>query len=472
MTLTVTPTVDMTSTPPSVSLSVVDSTNSVTSVTVQRYAGGGASDTVRTSDGGSLPLTSSPVTVRTNLVAMPQPTPTYGVGAWSGYTPSGGVVATSTVATGGPTGAAGFLRRTTTTAVAGVGGPFYPCANGSATTAGNYTASAWVRSSVAGSVTPAIEWHDSGGALISATTSPLVSLAANTWTRVSISGTAPAGNDHITFTVFGSGPLQTTSATFDVTMALVEASGALGTYFDGNTTDTAADTYAWTGTTGSSTSTDTPAASKVATLVDYLPPYGVPVSYSVNGGTPSNVIVVDVLEPWLIHPFTPSLSRPVELRQGSLDTRTRATSRGVFKPVGRKRPLVVTGGARQDPESALIVSTTSEAEIAQLEQLLADDQVLLFNVSPQLGLAVTTNYLSIGDVDEVRPSGAAGTDSTRDWKLPFLVVDPPISGTAANTSGGSPAARTWADMAVQYGTWAAAEAVYSTWAKAEAGTPG
>lgn len=225
-------------------------------------------------------------------------------------------------------------------------------------------------------------------------------------------------------------------------------------------------------------------------FIDYAAPYGAQVSYQVNGaGALTDAVQINTDTPWLVDPFTPARSVPVSLRAGSFEQRTRATVRGVFQPIGRVRPLVVTSGARPSAESSIIVETTSDYEADHLELLLAYDSVLLLNVPASLGFGVPTDFISVGDVTEARPSDI-GANPLRAWTLPFQVVDPPVAGTGTvwNPGGGAPGTgtggggggqaggggstgtRTWALAEAQVnGTWADAAAKWPTWATAEVG---
>jgi hypothetical protein len=213
----------------------------------------------------------------------------------------------------------------------------------------------------------------------------------------------------------------------------------------------------------------TSGSTKVGTLIDTEPPYGVPVSYSVNGGIPGSPVTVAEARVWLVHPFNPGLSMPLTVSK--LPTRSRAVSRGMFKPLGRKNPIPVTDGARQSSEFTMGVRTHTPAEQVALDQLLDDASTLLLNVPVTLSWGVGASYISVGDLTEDRTVNY-GPVPLREWSLPFQVVDSPISGTATNTTGGGAGTRTWADLSVERVTWANAGAAYSLWSRAEAGTPG
>ena len=202
-------------------------------------------------------------TLRTNLVT----TPSFeggALGSWAVVAGTGGTAAGSVQASGGlATGTGTHLARATwsaaTTAPSG-GWQFPQMPVAVATT---YTGSAWLRASKAQQVYAAIQWLDGSNAVISTSKSAVVSLAANTAQRVSLTAVAPAGAVKATlqFLVDTTGSNWAASNTFDLDGALFEAATVLGAYFDGSTGTAGATHYAWTGTAFASTS--------VAQVTDY-----------------------------------------------------------------------------------------------------------------------------------------------------------------------------------------------------------
>ena len=92
-------------------------------------------------------------------------------------------------------------------------------------------------------------------------------------------------------------------------------------------------------------------------LYDYEMPYGAAVSYS-SLETPaasSAQVTVNVSSVWLVHPGVPSLSRPITVSK--FGDRTSKVQRGVFHPMGRATPVVVTDGVRGSAEYELTVVT-------------------------------------------------------------------------------------------------------------------
>ncbi|MGN6272486.1 MAG: hypothetical protein ACTHMQ_05280 [Protaetiibacter sp.] len=114
-----------------------------------------------------------------------------------------------------------------------------------------YRITAWLRASVAKTVTPSAQWS---GATPNAT-APNVSLAANTWTKVTWTVTVPAGATRMgpywySTTAWASGN------TIDATGLIVTEGTDEVEFFDGAWSDTHY-TYAWTGTANNSSSTRT-----------------------------------------------------------------------------------------------------------------------------------------------------------------------------------------------------------------------
>jgi prepilin-type N-terminal cleavage/methylation domain-containing protein len=121
-----------------------------------------------------------------------------------------------------------------------------------------FTYSAWLRSSRAQNINPWMIYYDSLGAFLANggfNTVP-VNLPANTWVRVTLTNTVPAGAaiGSIDFSPYFSGINWVAGDTLDIDDALFEQSPTLGTYFDGSTPPSGNYTYAWTGAANASTS--------------------------------------------------------------------------------------------------------------------------------------------------------------------------------------------------------------------------
>lgn len=115
--------------------------------------------------------------------------------------------------------------------------------------------SAYVRVNAAHTATVTIEYRDASNALLSTTSATTVALAANTWTRLSVSATAPANTAYanVRARVMDGGAI---GNNIEVTGLLFELGDVLGAYFDGATPDADPFYYRWTGTAHASASTE------------------------------------------------------------------------------------------------------------------------------------------------------------------------------------------------------------------------
>ena len=215
----------------------------------------------------SFEAASSTVTVRTNLCTNPR----VGVDLSTiGATSSGAAPTLSRVATGGPTGTATFARATAGGALTHMQVSWGGAGTNLVTPALRYTASGWMRSSLAATVKLFLEFYDAGNVILGSVTF-IGSISANVWTRYSVDGTAPAGSVRAVI-YFRGEAAYVLDSTLDATAVLVEQSPVLGTYLDGATPAGGDFTYAWTGTADASTSVQqgsgvaTMSGSQVATI--------------------------------------------------------------------------------------------------------------------------------------------------------------------------------------------------------------
>lgn len=196
------------------------------------------------------------MTVRTNLALNPRPN---GTNNWLAYAGTGATSTVTNPSTGGPTGSY-YLRQTWTVAAsAGDGNWGTDAGTRPVLVAGTvYTTSVWIRSSVARSVQMYVHMLTSGASVIASYGSGAVSLAANTWTQISVANiTAPALTTQANVEVRNQGANFAVGNTYDVALELLEAAASVGTYFDGSSTSGGGVTYAWTGTANASSSTAT-----------------------------------------------------------------------------------------------------------------------------------------------------------------------------------------------------------------------
>lgn len=151
--------------------------------------------------------------------------------------------------------------------VTGTGSSSGPYSDGTAVTAGDsYAASSWlyVGTTLANDCKLiGLGWYDSGGTLLSTVWGPTLvagSLTVNqygsaAWQQFAVVGQAPAGAASVRVLVAG-GTLAT-GEVVNVAGVLLEQADGAGPFFDGDTADTAAWAYEWTGTTDASPSTMT-----------------------------------------------------------------------------------------------------------------------------------------------------------------------------------------------------------------------
>lgn len=102
----------------------------------------------------------------------------------------------------------------------------------------DYTASAYLRSSGAHDVVAQILWYDTIGTLLGVTPGTVVHVpGTNTWTRVTVTGSAPASVDyaHVQFVTTDVVGWVAPTGTLDIDGALFETGTETLTYFDGDT---------------------------------------------------------------------------------------------------------------------------------------------------------------------------------------------------------------------------------------------
>lgn len=112
-----------------------------------------------------------------------------------------------------------------------------------------YTFSCWVRTSVARTVTPQIQFQDAANVNVgTAVSGSAVALSAATWTRVFVTATAPAGASRLQ-PIVSVASLASTNVV-QVDEALIEPAPLMGAYFDGSDAG-----GTWSDTANNSTST-------------------------------------------------------------------------------------------------------------------------------------------------------------------------------------------------------------------------
>lgn len=174
----------------------------------------------------------------------------------------------------------------------------------------------------------------------------------------------------------------------------------------------------------------------------------------------SSQVTVPSSTPWLIHPGVPALSMPIVLRPGSLQEEMFGAVQGVFHPMGRVNPVIVTDGARKGSQSSITVILETLNDLAALRALISDAGVLLLNIPADQQYGFSTAYVAISDVRVARLTSIS-TDPYRDVTLPFYVVDRP--------AGGSQSQRSYADLLAAYSTYPTLDAAYPNYTAMLAG---
>ncbi len=123
---------------------------------------------------------------------------------------------------------------------------------------------------------------------------------------------------------------------------------------------------------------------------------------------------------WLKHPNVPSLNMPVELF--SYANVERAARRGVFHPVGARRPVVISD-TRGSEVGVVVVQMRTEADRDLLDALLDTTDVLLLQGPAAAG--EPDRYVSVGDASTVRVVDNADFHIRR-ATLPWVRVDVPL----------------------------------------------
>lgn len=207
----------------------------------------------------SMEATSGTVEVHRNIALNPGPR-TADLTRWSFGVATGEVVTGSWVSTpgDGPEGRTGFARRTVTTAkTGGTGGPFYRAVSGEFSgVAGDVrTLSIWARFSHATEVVLNADVR-LGTVGAGGTVSNPVQVAANVWTRLSMTVTAlgPYDGSQLWVRTTTTAPVIPVGGTYDIADVLIEASSSLGQYFDGTFSPDPDLTPAWAGAANTSAS--------------------------------------------------------------------------------------------------------------------------------------------------------------------------------------------------------------------------
>lgn len=204
----------------------------------------------------------------------------------------------------------------------------------------------------------------------------------------------------------------------DGTNLLIEPATSNGTYFDGDVLG-----GAWTGTPELSTSVLAP----VITVLDGECPLDLPVTYLLanpqltGGRIVSEPATLDSLgRTWLTHPTSPGAPRVVSVREKPV--LTRGMDRGVHRPMGRRRPVVVTGEHRWAPSGTIGINALSGDEYEWLLDVLDDGLPVLLRTPADYHF--TPRWVSLGEQTD-DPEGRLGWQDAWLISAPFDEVDAP-----------------------------------------------
>lgn len=270
-------------------------------------------------------------------------------------------------------------------------------------------------------VTLTVGWVDDAGLALPASTAALapdqVNASIGQYTRHTVHLHPPAGA--VTATTL---KLTATGLPAEAFVAgdrvVVEQGITTGTYFDGDQLGAT-----WTGTPGLSTSLLAP----VAALDDGECPLDQSVQYViVNGAVTGGQMSSDPAtldsggRTWLTHPTRASAPVTVDLRE--TPKREHDLDQGVFWPIGRHHPIVVTGTRRRAATGTVGFNATSRAERDTLLALLDDAAPVLLRTPGHFHFP--DSWLALGAVVEDPEDRKAWQDA---WLLTadFHTVDPP-----------------------------------------------
>lgn len=316
--------------------------------------------------------------------------------------------------------------------------------------------------------------------------------------RVSYTFTAGSASFTARLTNQGNG----TASTFAVDAVLFEQAGAMGPYFDGDTTG-----CSWTGTAGLSTSTQPvpPPTITVTNDPTNSPPRNIIFlsgitgtlpqvtrtdtsgqRTAVRGGDPAqtvggSAVIYDVevppnaaatytvtptdgsaavstlasplivTEPWLVDPGVPSQSVQINgLKRGQ-----RAQDSGAAKHVilGSQYSTFITDGSRKGTTYPLSIRTQTDDDNTRLRAILSSSKVLLLKIAYPFTSTTVTQFINVDTVTEDEVTGLFG-DPKRLWTLNCEITSRPVGGIAAQ--------RTVADVAGESATIADEAAKFAT----------
>lgn len=177
---------------------------------------------------------------------------------------------------------------------------------------------------------------------------------------------------------------------------------------------------------------------------DYEAPFQQIVTYQATATltVTSDPVVLDVSQPWLIHPGIPDLSQPIQLT--GVPQKSRATNQGVHNVLGRRTPIIITDGARRAPTFDLMLHTDNADQEDALNELLDDASVLLLQIAYPGVTKTSYQWVGIDNAQAQSLTDIWQDNDTLQWTLSCTETDYP--------DGLLQAQRTLADVASEFAT--------------------
>lgn len=295
-----------------------------------------------------------------------------------------------------------------------------------------YRTSCWVRCATARSVSVGIRWHTAGSVFIS-TSSAAVSVAANTWTLLDVTATAPATTGQAQIVTFMTGTPPITDLLY-IDEAMIETSPVA--------VERSTNQVTWVTVRGGAS-----LPSGAIALDDYEFAPDVLNYYRVTGQTAAS-ITPTLGGVWLKSIARPFLNRQVTVKDYSdVERPSRA---GLFDVVGRSFPVAVHD-VRGSRRWTLEVLTQTLAEASNVDLVLASGDLLFVHVPTDC--PVPGGYVTVGDTSEARTQR---TSVRRIFNLPCIEVaapGPDVVGAAVNWQSVLNSYATWQDVLDAHTTW-------------------
>lgn len=168
---------------------------------------------------------------------------------------------------------------------------------------------------------------------------------------------------------------------------------------------------------------------------------------------------------WLVHPVQPagrsacigkSEWRPdgVNVSPESMATATRGSNAVTLNPVGRTGSVVISEGTRPRKAWSLILLTHRLEDLAALNGLLDDEQVLLLRSPAEWTWGHPDGWWAVGEASEDRIADHV-LSLDRRVTLPLIPAEEPVVQQQP--------AWTWSDVMTHYATWADVAAAFETY---------